>query len=183
MNAAAAIRPSQDADVAAIAAIYRHHVLHGVASFEELPPDPAEIARRRTEITARGLPYLVAEESGRVVGFCYASRYRARSAYRFTVEDSIYVDEASLGRGVGRALLGALVERCTALGYRQMIAVIGGSDQWPSIGLHRALGFSGVGLLPAVGAKFGGWIDIVLMQRALGSGAASAPEGNGGNDG
>jgi L-amino acid N-acyltransferase YncA len=183
MTGAVSIRPSQDADIATIAAIYGHHVLHGVASFEEVPPDPAEIARRRTEILARRLPYLVAEESGRVVGFCYASLYRARSAYRFTVEDSIYVDEASLGRGVGRALLGTLVERCTALGYRQMIAVIGGSDQWPSIGLHRALGFAGVGLLPAVGAKFGRWIDVVLMQRALGRVAVAVPEGNGGDDG
>jgi L-amino acid N-acyltransferase YncA len=182
MTGAAAIRPSADADVGAIAAIYRHHVLNGVASFEEVPPDPAEIARRRTNILAHGLPYLVAEADGRVVGFCYASLYRMRSAYRFTVEDSIYVGEASLGRGIGRALLGALVEHCTDLGYRQMIAVIGGSDQWPSIGLHRALGFAGVGMLPAVGFKFGRWVDVVLMQRALGR-AAAIRENKGGDNG
>jgi L-amino acid N-acyltransferase YncA len=183
MTRAVSIRPSQDADVAAITAIYGHHVLHGVASFEEAPPEAGEIARRRQEILARTLPYLVAEETERVVGFCYASLYRTRSAYRHTVEDSIYIDQAAVGRGIGRALLGALIERCTTLGYRQMIAVIGGSDQWPSIGLHRALGFRLVGMLPAVGAKFGHWVDVVLMQRALGRGAASMPAGKGGDDG
>lgn len=182
MTGAVAIRPSADADVGAIAAIYGHHVLNGVASFEEVPPDLAEIGRRRTNILAHGLPYLAAEADGRVVGFCYASLYRRRSAYRFTVEDSIYVGEASRGRGIGRALLGTLVERCTDLGYRQMIAVIGGSDQWPSIGLHRAFGFAGVGMLPAAGFKFGRWVDVVLMQRALGR-AAAVPEGSGGDNG
>ena len=170
-----AIRPSRDDDIAEIAAIYRHHVLHGVASFEELPPDEDEVARRRREILALGLPYLVAERSGRVVGYCYASRYRARSAYRFTLEDSIYVDAAEVGRGIGRALLSTLIERCCELGYRQMVAVIGGSDQWPSIRLHETLGFTRTGLLPAVGFKFGSWIDCVLMQRALGSGATTLP--------
>jgi L-amino acid N-acyltransferase YncA len=183
MSGAVSIRASADADIAPIAAIYRHHVLHGVASFEEIPPDPAEIARRRGEVLARGLPYLIAEAAGQVAGFAYASLYRTRSAYRFTVEDSIYVDHALIGRGVGRALLSALVERCAAQGYRQMVAVIGGSDQWPSIGLHRALGFSLVGTLPAVGAKFGGWVDVVLMQRALGPGATTPPNGNGGDHG
>lgn len=183
MTGAVSIRPVQDGDAGAIAAIYGYHVRHGVASFEEVPPDSAEIARRWNEILMRGLPYLVALESGRVVGFCYASLYRTRSAYRFTVEDSIYLDQAVLGRGIGRMLLGRLVERCTELGYRQMVAVIGGSDQWPSIGLHRALGFAAVGMLPAVGAKFGRWIDVVLMQRALGRGAAAMPEDKGGNDG
>ena len=122
--------------------------------------------------------------SGRlVVGFSYASPYRTRSAYRFTVEDSSYLDHAEVGRGTGRALLGTLVEVCTKRGCRQMVAVIGGSDQWPSIGLHRALGFSWVGLLPAVGAKFGGWVDVVLMQRALGSGATTMPIRGGGDHG
>jgi phosphinothricin acetyltransferase len=129
------------------------------------------------------LPYLVAERAGRVVGFSYASPHRTHSAYRFTVEDSIYVDQAEVGRGNGRALLGTLVEACAKLGYRQMVAVIGGSDQWPSIGVHRALGFSWVGLLPGVGAKFGGWVDVVLMQRALGSGATATPTGKGGDHG
>ena len=169
------LRPSEDRDLAAITAIYRHHVLHGIASFEETAPDMDEMARRRSEIASRGLPYLVAERSERVIGYCYASLYRTRSAYRFTVEDSIYIDAAETGRGIGRQLLPALIERCAAQGYRQMVAVIGGSDQWPSIRLHAALGFARVGLLPAVGFKFGGWIDTVLMQRALGEGAAAAP--------
>jgi L-amino acid N-acyltransferase YncA len=168
-----AIRFSEDGDIAEIAAIYRHHVLHGIASFEEIPPDENEIARRRRDILALKLPYLVAEQSGQVVGYCYASRYRTRSAYRFTLEDSIYVDAAKVGRGIGRGLLLTLIERCTELGYRQMVAVIGGSDQWPSIRLHEMLGFARTGVLPAVGFKFGSWIDCVLMQRALGPGATT----------
>jgi L-amino acid N-acyltransferase YncA len=183
MSESLTIRPGEEGDLAAITAIYGHHVRHGVASFEEVPPSLDEMARRRREILACGLPLLVAERSGRVLGYCYAGLYRPRSAYRFTVEDSIYIDQAEVGRGIGRALLGALVDQCGALGYRQMVAVIGGSDQWPSIGLHRALGFSRVGVLPAVGAKFGGWIDVVLMQRALGSGATTPPDGNGGEHG
>ena len=169
------IRSSNEGDIAAIAAIYRHHVLHGLASFEEVPPEPDEIASRRREILARGLPYLVAERSGRVLGYCYAGPYRPRSAYRFTLEDSIYIDVAEVGRGIGRALLGTLLDRCAELGYRQMVAVIGGSDTWPSIRLHAALGFMQVGVLPAIGFKFGGWVDIVLMQRALGGGATTEP--------
>src|SRR3954451_7720057 len=173
---------SHDGGDAAIAAIYRHHVLHGVASFEDIPPDEGAVARRRGGILALKLPYLVAERSGRVVGYCYASRYRARSAYRFTLEDSIYVDAAEVGRGIGRALLSTLLERCCELGYRQMVAVIGGSDQWPSIRLHETLGFTRTGLLPAVGFKFGNWIDCVLMQRALGSGATTPPRETGGSN-
>ena len=165
------IRPSDDRDVGAIAAIYRHHVLHGIASFEDEPPEADEIAQRRDAILARGLPYLVAERGRRVLGYCYASPYRARSAYRFSVEDSIYIDQAELGRGIGRSLLSELIEECTARGYRQMVAVIGGSQQWPSIRLHRALGFAEIGVLRAIGYKFGGWVDTVLMQRALGGGA------------
>ena len=164
------IRPSRETDVMEIATIYGYHVLHGLASFEEVPPEPDEIASRRRDILSRGLPYLVAERSGRVLGYCYAGPYRTRSAYRFTVEDSIYIDQAEAGRGLGRALLAALLDRCTELGYRQMVAVIGGSDTWPSIRLHAALGFIRVGILPAVGFKFGSWVDIVLMQRALGLG-------------
>jgi L-amino acid N-acyltransferase YncA len=170
------IRSSNEGDIAAIAAIYRYHVLHGLASFEEIAPEPAEIASRRRQVVARGLPYLVAERSGRVLGYCYAGPYRPRSAYRFTLEDSIYIDAAEVGRGIGRALLGTLLDRCTELGYRQMVAVIGGSDTWPSIRLHAALGFTQVGVLPAVGFKFGGWVDIVLMQRALGCGATTLPD-------
>jgi L-amino acid N-acyltransferase YncA len=169
------IRPSRETDVTEIATIYGYHVLHGLASFEEVPPGFDEIASRRRDILARGLPYLVAERSGRVLGYCYAGPYRIRSAYRFTVEDSIYIDQTEAGRGLGRALLAALLDRCTELGYRQMVAVVGGSDTWPSIRLHAALGFTRVGVLPAVGFKFGLWVDIVLMQRGLGPGKTSAP--------
>ena len=169
------VRPSREGDVAQIAAIYAYHVLHGLASFEEVPPDIDELASRRRDILARGLPYLVVEQSGRVLGYCYAGPYRTRSAYRFTLEDSIYIDQAEVGRGLGRALLATLLDRCVELGYRQMVAVIGGSETWPSIRLHAALGFTRVGLLPAVGFKFGSWVDIVLMQRALRRGGAVPP--------
>jgi L-amino acid N-acyltransferase YncA len=173
------LRPSENGDIARIAAIYRHHVLNGVASFEDEPPDFDEIARRRSEILARGLPYLVAERSGQVLGYCYASCYRTRAAYRFAVEDSIYIDAAEVGHGIGGALLSALIERCAAQGYRQMVAVIGGSDQWPSIRLHQRLGFARIGVLAAIGFKFGGWVDTVLMQRALGEGATTNPNETG----
>jgi L-amino acid N-acyltransferase YncA len=169
------IRDSRDDDVASIAAIYGYHVLHGLASFEEVPPAADEIARRRAAIVGGGLPYLVAELGGRVVGYSYASLFRPRAAYRFTLEDSIYIDDAWVGRGIGRALLQAVIDRSTALGYRQMVGVIGGSETLPSIRLHRALGFAEIGILPAVGFKFGRWVDIVLMQRALGEGADSLP--------
>jgi L-amino acid N-acyltransferase YncA len=180
MSGDVSIRPSSDRDVEAIAAIYRHHVLHGVASFEDEPPETGEIARRRQEILVQGLPFLVAERTGRVLGYCYAGPYRTRSAYRFSVEDSIYIDPVEVGRGIGRALLERLIDRCAAQGYRQMVAVIGGSDQWPSIRLHRALGFTEIGVLRAIGYKFGGWVDTVLMQRALGEGAAASPGQTGG---
>jgi len=170
------IRPSRDADVAAVAAIYGHHVRHGVASFEEIPPTLEEIGRRRCEILARGLPYLVAERDGRVVGYCHAAPFRPRTGYRFTLEDSIYVDAADVGRGIGRALLTPLLAQCAALGYRQIVAVIGGRETVASIRLHEALGFAHVGVFESVGFKFGRWIDIVLMQRALGEGAARLPE-------
>ncbi|HEX3536007.1 MAG TPA: GNAT family N-acetyltransferase [Stellaceae bacterium] len=170
------IRPSRDEDVAAIAAIYAHHVLHGVASFEEVPPPAEEIARRRRAIIERGLPYLVAERSGRVVGYCYAGPFRPRIGYRFTLEDSVYVDANEVGRGIGRRLLEQVIARCTELGYRQMVAVIGGRETVPSIKLHERCGFAHIGVLPAVGFKFGRWIDIVMMQRALGPGAASMPQ-------
>jgi len=175
MSEMVSIRPSENSDVEAIAAIYRYHVLHGIASFEDEPPEPEEIAQRRAQIIACGLPYLVAERCGRVLGYCYASPYRTRSAYRYAVEDSIYIDRDQLGRGIGRALLLQVIERCVTLGYRQMVAVIGGSEQWPSIRLHRRLGFVEIGTLRAIGFKFGGWVDTVLMQRSLGDGAATPP--------
>lgn len=174
-EAALLVRESRDADVAAITAIYGHHVLHGVASFEEEPPPVDEMARRRAELLARGFPYLVAERSGRVVGYCYAGPYRARIGYRFSVEDSIYIDAQEVGRGIGRALLSQVIDRSTALGYRQMVAVIGGSETAASIGLHAALGFRHVGVFTAIGFKFGRWVETILMQRALGPGDASPP--------
>ena len=175
-GATIAVRPSTDADVAVIAAIYRHHVLNGLASFEEVPPDDAELARRRADVIARGLPYLVATDAaGPVLGYAYAGPYRPRSAYRFSVEDSVYIAPEAIRRGVGRALLGAVIAACEAAGYRQMVAVIGGRETIPSIRLHQAMGFAHAGILPTVGFKFGRWIDIVLMQRALGAGADSLP--------
>ena len=169
------IRPSRDEDVAAITAIYGHHVLHGLASFEEVPPDHTEIARRRGDIVARGLPYLVAERDGRVVGYCYAGPFRPRIGYRYTLEDSIYVDASEVGRGMGRRLLAPVIQRCTELGYRQMVAVIGGRETVASIRLHESLSFKHIGVFQAVGFKFGRWVDTVLMQRALGPGGDTLP--------
>jgi len=174
---AVAVRDSRPSDMAAIAAIYAHHVRHGFGSFEEEAPDAQELERRRQEILAKGLPYLVAEDAaGAVLGYAYASPYRTRSAYRFTLENSIYVAPEQARGGIGRALLAALIGRCTALGYRQMIAVIGDTGNDASIGLHAALGFARAGVLRSVGYKRGRWIDCVLMQRPLGGGDAGRPE-------
>jgi L-amino acid N-acyltransferase YncA len=169
------IRPSRDDDVAAITAIYAHHVLHGIASFEEVPPAVEEMARRRAALVERDFPYFVAERSGKVVGYSYSGPYRARIGYRFSVEDSIYIDANEVGRGIGRALLAKVIERSTALGYRQMIAVIGGTETLSSINLHKALGFTHMGVFTGIGFKFGRWIDSVYMQRALGSGDTTLP--------
>ncbi len=169
------IRPSQTADLARVAAIYRHHVLYGTGTFEIEPPDDQEMARRRDDVVGKGLPWLVAEQSGHVVGFAYANHFRPRPAYRFCLEDSIYLDTEALGQGVGRALLAELLARCEALGARQMLAVIGDAENLASIGVHRALGFEHTGLLKAVGWKFGRWLDVVLMQRPLGLGDNAAP--------
>ncbi|MEA2856976.1 MAG: hypothetical protein QOH98_1297 [Methylobacteriaceae bacterium] len=171
------VRPSIEADIAAIARIYAHHVLHGLASFEEVPPDAAELAERRKEVLTHGLPYLTAERAGEVVGYAYAAPYRARSAYRFTIEDSVYIEAGRVGQGIGRALLRRLIELCEAGPWRQMIAVIGDSENHASIGLHRAEGFRMIGTHPAVGLKFGRWVDSVLMQRELGEGMRTLPEG------
>lgn len=172
-HAVPTIRDSRDADVAAIHRIYAFHVLHGLASFEEQPPRPDEMARRRDAVIAGGYPHLVAELDGEVAGYSYASAYRPRPAYRFTVENSVYVRDGMHGRGIGRALLGALIQRCEAGPWRQMIAVIGDTGNEPSIGLHAAFGFRRAGTLAAVGFKFGRWVDSVLMQRELGAGEAS----------
>lgn len=170
------LRVATEADLPAIAGIYAHHVLNGFGSFEESPPDVAEIDRRRREVIGRGLPYFVAEAEGAVVGFAYAAPYRTRSAYRHTLEDSVYIAAEAMRRGHGRALLGRLIGACSAQGFRQMVAVIGDSGNLASIGLHKALGFTMVGTLAAVGFKRGRWIDSVLMQRALGPGSGRPPE-------
>ena len=169
------IRESTDADVAAIEAIYAHHVLNGLASFEETPPDVGEIARRRAALVDDGFPHLVAVADGEVAGFAYASGFRPRPAYRYTVEDSVYVAPEVTGRGTGRALLAALIERCTRLGYRQMVAVIGDSANHPSIALHESLGFRRAASFRSVGFKFGRWVDVVVLQRALGEGDETLP--------
>lgn len=169
------VRAALAADIPAITAIYDHHVRHGLASFEIEPPDAAEMANRRLAIVGQGFPYLVAEDAGRLVGYAYASNYRPRPGYRFAVEDSIYVDPALTGRGIGKVLLPVLIEACTALGKRQMVAVIGDSANHGSIKLHAAFGFRHVGLLPSIGFKLGRWVDGVIMQRALGAGDSTLP--------
>ena len=159
----------------AVHAIYSHHVLKGLASFEEDPPPQEELLRRFHEVTQRGLPYVVAEFGGKIAGYGYCAPYRARAAYRYALEDSVYVRPDVQGRGVGTALLGELIGRCEALGYRQLIAVIGDSAHTASIGLHAAHGFLRVGTLRSVGCKFGRWVDSVIMQRPLGPGDATRP--------
>ena len=169
------IRPTEPRDIPAITRIYSHSVLHGTASFEIAPPDEAEITRRFEALRAGGFPYLVAEDDGAVLGYAYAGPYRPRPAYRFTVEDSIYLAPESQGRGLGRALLDRLLAESEKRGYRQVIAVIGDSAQTPSIRLHEAAGFRNIGTLVAVGFKFGRWLDSVLMQKELGKGASTTP--------
>jgi L-amino acid N-acyltransferase YncA len=170
------IRPAKASDIPAITRIYAHAVEHGTASFELAPPDEGEMARRMSELTGKGYPYLAAENGGALAGYAYAGAYRARPAYRLTVEDSVYIAPDAHRRGVGRALLAALVEAAAARGYRQMIAVIGDSTrQAASIGLHAALGFRHVGILQDVGFKHGRWLDSVYMQRTLGDGATTEP--------
>jgi phosphinothricin acetyltransferase len=162
--------------IAAIQAIYAHWVTTGLASFEETPPDPAEMDRRRREVQAKGLPYIAGLDGASLLGFAYAGPYRTRPAYRHTVEDSVYVAPDAHGRGVGQALLGRLIALAEARKLRQMVAVIGDSANQASIGLHEALGFQRVGVLRAVGFKHGRWVDSVLMQRALGPGDETLPQ-------
>ncbi len=169
------IRPSIDADLPALTAIYAHHVRHGTGTFELEPPDGGEMGRRRAEVLGRGLPWLVAEAEGSVAGFAYANWFRPRPAYRFFVEDSIYLDPAAQGRGFGRLLLAELLARCEEAGARQMVAVIGDAANAGSIGLHRALGFEHTGVLKDSGWKFDRWLDVIVMQKALGQGARTAP--------
>ena len=162
-------------DLPAIHSIYSHHVLHGLASFEEEPPSLDELERRYRDVTGRGLPYLVAEYGIDIAGYGYCAPYRARSAYRYALEDSIYIRQDMTGRGVGKRLLEELVRQCEALGYRQMVAVIGDSANAASIGVHAACGFLRVGTLRSVGFKFGRWVDSVFMQRPLGAGDGTKP--------
>jgi phosphinothricin acetyltransferase len=173
------IRPSTDADLPAITAIYGWNVLNGLGTFEEIPPDQAEMTRRRAVFLDKGLPYLVAEQDGVVLGYAYAGPFRLRAAYRYTVEDSVYVGPDAVGKGVGKALLSALIEACEALGLRQICAVIGDSGNAASIGLHAALGFVQQGVFPAMGYKFGRWVDLVWMQRPLNGGGTRDPDAPG----
>lgn len=171
------LRPAEARDIAEITAIYRPEVLAGSATFELEPPDEAEMARRWGGILGNGFPYLVAELDGRVAGYAYANLYRTRPAYRFTVEDSIYVRADAQGRGIGRKLLEELIALCTAGGSRQMMGVIGDSiNQKGSVRLHEALGFTIAGRLPSVGFKHGRWLDTLIMQRPLGPGDSAPPE-------
>ncbi len=176
MNAPINIRPVTSADIAGITAIYAHAVIHGTASFEVDPPSEAEMDSRRRSLRDGGFPYLVADLGGRIAGYAYAGPYRTRVAYRFAVEDSVYIHPEAHRRGVGRMLLSELIVRAEALGFRQMIAVIGDSAQTSSIALHRSLGFAAVGTFSNIGFKHGRWLDSVLMQRALGDGAVTLPD-------
>ena len=175
-DATVLVRPSSPADLPAIQAIYAHHVMHGFGSFEEVPPDVDEIAARRLALVERGLPHLVAEADGRILGYAFAGPYRPRPAYRYTIEDSVYVAPEAVRRGVGRALLAALLEICEAGPWRQMVAVIGDRGNTASVALHAALGFHEAGHLKAVGFKLGRWVDVVIMQRALGTGDDDDPD-------
>jgi len=169
------IRPSTEADVRQIAAIYRHHVLTGTGTFEVEPPSPTDMAARRSEVIGKGLPFLVLEDAGTVVGFAYCNWFKPRPAYRFSAEDSIYLSPEAAGRGWGRLLLPELLAQAERAGVRSLIAVIGDSDNAASIALHRACGFEPVGVLAGCGWKFDRWLDVVLMQRPLGSGSDTPP--------
>lgn len=169
------VRPATLDDIAEVQAIYAHHVMHGLGTFETEPPDQHEMRTRHSQVTGAGFPYLVAEVDGRVLGYAYANHFRARAAYRHTVEDSIYVAPTATGRGVGKALLNDLIDRCAALGLRQMLALIGDSGNVASIGVHRSCGFALTGVMQAVGRKADRWVDVVVMQRALGPGSSTPP--------
>jgi L-amino acid N-acyltransferase YncA len=175
MNNAMQVRPATSADLPEIQSIYAFHVLHGTGTFEEEPPSVEEMTERFDKVTSQGWSWLVATDATGVLGYAYYTQFRDRSAYRFCVEDSVYVREDVRGQGVGKALVVQLVEDATARGMRQMIAVIGDSENVGSIGVHASLGFHMVGTMRAVGVKFGRWLDVVSMQRALGRGDADMP--------
>ncbi|WP_209541246.1 GNAT family N-acetyltransferase [Variovorax sp. 1615] len=170
------IRPSREDDIPAIAAIYAHHVLHGTGTFETEPPSPTEMAARRADVLGKGLPYLVAERDGELLGFAYCNWFKPRPAYRYSAEDSIYLAEAARGQGLGARLLAALAEAAEAAGVRKLIAVIGDSANAGSIGVHRGQGFTQVGVLKDCGWKFGQWRDVVLMEKSIGEGSNTRPE-------
>lgn len=169
------VRPSRDPDLGAITAIYAHHVLHGTGTFEIEPPTQAEMAARRAEVLGKGLPYLVMEEAGSVIGYAYCNWFKPRPAYRFSAEDSIYLAPEFAGRGRGRKLMDALLQEAEKVGIRKMLAVIGDSANLGSIGVHRGAGFTHVGVLRSTGWKFNRWLDVVLMERALGAGDSVPP--------
>lgn len=171
------IRPSTEHDLPAITRIYAHHVLHGTGTFETTPPTLEEMTARRADVLSKGLPWLVAEEAGEVLGYAYGNWFKPRPAYRFSVEDSIYLAPEAAGKGLGRALLAELLAALERGGIRKVMAVIGDSANAGSIGVHKALGFEQVGVVPACGWKFGRWLDIVMMQRAIGEGDRTPPEG------
>ncbi len=173
------VHPATTLDADAIGMIYGHHVLHSFGTFEESPPDAGDIATRIAAVTALGLPYLVAEDGRGVIGFAYAAPFRPRAAYRYTAEDTVYVAPSAVGRGVGRALLGAVIEACEEMGLRQMMAVIGDGGNAASIGLHQSLGFTASGVCRSVGFKHGRWVDTVWMQRALNEGDRAPPSERG----
>ena len=170
------IRPSRDEDLDAITRIYGHHVLHGTGTFETTPPTVADMTARRADVLGKGLPWLVAEEGGQVLGFAYGNWFKPRPAYRFSVEDSIYMDPASHRKGLGRALLTELLAVLERTGTRKVMAVIGDSANAGSIGVHKALGFEHVGVMQSCGWKFDRWLDIVLMQKTLGAGDSTPPK-------
>jgi L-amino acid N-acyltransferase YncA len=169
------IRPSTPVDLPAITAVYAWNVMNGTGTFELEPPDLAEMTRRRDDVTGKDLPWLVAERSGQVLGYAYANHFRPRKAYRFCLEDSIYLAKDAQGQGVGKLLLAELLSQCEARGARQMLAVIGDSANLGSIGVHKALGFVQTGVIASAGWKFDGWRDVVMMQRGLGLGDSTAP--------
>jgi L-amino acid N-acyltransferase YncA len=170
------IRPSSSDDVAAITAIYAWNVEHGTGTFEIEAPNLAEMARRRDDVLSKSLPWLVAERGTEVLGYAYANHFRPRRAYRFCLEDSVYLAARAQRQGIGRLLLAELLARSATAGARQMLAVIGDSANLGSIGVHRTLGFEEVGVMQAAGWKFGRWLDVVIMQKSLGRGASTEPE-------
>jgi len=169
------IRPSQSIDISQITDIYRHHVLHGTGTFEVDPPTQADMSARRDDVLGKGLPYLVAADGDKVLGFAYCNWFKPRPAYRFSAEDSIYLAQGAQGQGLGRALLSELTSQAERVGVRKLIAVIGDSANRGSIGVHQSAGFAHVGILKSCGWKFDQWLDVVLMDKALGQGDSNAP--------